>query len=218
MNLLDDERICPACGRSFATRKSCNMHMSRAQSCAWYRRGKLADLGPLDLEGEGGDIEALEDVQTPGEPSSDEEDLDDIFDEGRDREPFHFIPIENLPPPHEYGIGEAGPGPSTVAHNHQVQHRALDDDDDTRVEDEDGSVGKVIRMNDNLHRRWHKLFGAGDGDAMDVDEDIEEPSFFHPFASELDWRIANWMVKDNPGHNAFNRLLSIPGVSETYSI
>lgn len=191
--------------------------MSKAQLCPWYRRGKLAE--PLDLDGEGGAIEAFEDEEITGEPSSNEEDLDDILNEGRyHQEPFHFIPLENLPPPHEYGIGEAGPGPSTVAYNHQVQHCALDNDDDTWVEDEDGSVGKVVCMNDNLHRRWHKLFGAGDGDAMDVDEDIEEPSFFHPFASKLHWRIANWMVKDNPGHNTFNRLLSIPGVSETYSI
>ncbi|KAF8958087.1 hypothetical protein BDZ97DRAFT_1668977 [Flammula alnicola] len=37
---------------------------------------------------------------------------------------------------------------------------------------------------------------------------------FAPFSSELDWRVAQWAVKDGPGHNAFNRLLEIPGVVE----
>ena len=36
---------------------------------------------------------------------------------------------------------------------------------------------------------------------------------FAPFASEMDWRIAEWVIKDGIGHNSFNRLVSIPGVS-----
>jgi len=54
---------------------------------------------------------------------------------------------------------------------------------------------------------------------MDKDGDIamgseSEPSPFAPFSSELDWRVAQWAVKDGPGHNAFDRLLKIPGVSK----
>ena len=41
-----------------------------------------------------------------------------------------------------------------------------------------------------------------------------EPNSFFPFSSELDWRVAWWAVKDGPGHNAFNHLLEIPGVSK----
>ena len=53
---------------------------------------------------------------------------------------------------------------------------------------------------------------------MDVDGEPEEPGVekqnpYAPFASELDWRIARWAIKDNPGHKVFDRLLSIPGVS-----
>ncbi|KAF8871060.1 hypothetical protein CPB84DRAFT_1818259 [Gymnopilus junonius] len=33
-----------------------------------------------------------------------------------------------------------------------------------------------------------------------------------PFSSELDWRFAEWAVKDGPGQNAIDRLLAIPGV------
>ncbi|KAJ3776370.1 hypothetical protein FB446DRAFT_762900 [Lentinula raphanica] len=37
---------------------------------------------------------------------------------------------------------------------------------------------------------------------------------FAPFASEMDWRIAEWVVKDGIGHKSFDRLLAIPGVKE----
>ncbi|KAJ6540166.1 hypothetical protein DFH09DRAFT_1249545 [Mycena vulgaris] len=42
----------------------------------------------------------------------------------------------------------------------------------------------------------------------------DPPNGFAPFASELDWRIAEWVIKDGPGHKAFDRLLAIPGVRE----
>ncbi|KAJ7693152.1 hypothetical protein B0H17DRAFT_933172, partial [Mycena rosella] len=73
----------------------------------------------------------------------------------------------------------------------------------------------VIRMNDNLHTKWKQSFGL----ALDPDGDVEmgapdSPNLFAPFASELDWRIAEWVIKDGPGHKAFDRLLNIPGVRE----
>ncbi|KAJ3966048.1 hypothetical protein EV361DRAFT_872717 [Lentinula raphanica] len=37
---------------------------------------------------------------------------------------------------------------------------------------------------------------------------------FAPFASEMDWRIAEWVVKDGIGHKSLDRLLSIPGVTD----
>ncbi|KAE9396687.1 hypothetical protein BT96DRAFT_824292 [Gymnopus androsaceus JB14] len=32
------------------------------------------------------------------------------------------------------------------------------------------------------------------------------------FASKMDWQVAEWVVKDNIGHNSFDCLLQIPGV------
>ncbi|KAF8868438.1 hypothetical protein CPB84DRAFT_1819214 [Gymnopilus junonius] len=49
-------------------------------------------------------------------------------------------------------------------------------------------------------------------------DDAGAPNLFAPFASELDWRVAQWAVKDGPGHNAFNRLLEIPGVVENLGL
>jgi hypothetical protein len=48
---------------------------------------------------------------------------------------------------------------------------------------------------------------------------INDMSNIHaPFASEMDWRIADWVVKDNIGHNSLNQLLKIPGVSSLQSV
>ncbi|KAF7371466.1 hypothetical protein MVEN_00001000 [Mycena venus] len=113
---------------------------------------------------------------------------------------FHFIPLD----PDE-------PGPSSAPRS--FHH--LSDEDDRRVVDSHPTAGKVIRMNDNLHAKWKRSFGL----AIDPDGDIEmegldSPTAFTPFASELDWRIANWVIKEGPGHKAFDRLLNIPGVRE----
>ncbi|KAF8868755.1 hypothetical protein CPB84DRAFT_1755779 [Gymnopilus junonius] len=55
-----------------------------------------------------------------------------------------------------------------------------------------------------------------DGDTLM--DDAGAPNLFAPFASELDWRVAQWAVKDGPSHNAFNRLLEIPGVVENLGL
>ncbi|KAF8223360.1 hypothetical protein L208DRAFT_1202901, partial [Tricholoma matsutake] len=66
-------------------------------------------------------------------------------------------------------------------------------------------AGKVIPMDECLHDHWHQLFREQDGDGDDN---------YAPFASEMDWRVAQWMVKDGIGHKSFDRFLAIPGVAE----
>ncbi|KAJ6449731.1 hypothetical protein C8R45DRAFT_947183 [Mycena sanguinolenta] len=115
---------------------------------------------------------------------------------------FQFIPLD----PNE-------PGPSSAPWNYQH----LSDEDNNRVIDSHPTAGKVIRMNDNLHTKWKKSFGLGidpdsDGDIEMGGSDL--PNGFALFASELDWRIAEWVIKDGTGHKAFDRLLNIPGVRE----
>lgn len=216
---MNEEFDCPVCERSFRTTKARNTHLSTAANCSWYRHGKfkatqdaiielrdgfhiynlsqppsdenrngtsIADLSPEDA------VQQMEDVPHPG----DYEDL------------FHFISVEPAPDP---DIGEAGPGPSTTARR-QLDHRLLDDEDDSRVESIHPTAGKVIRMKDTLHEVWRQRFASVDGDG-DIEMSDGEVNMYAPFASELDWKIAHWMVKENPGHGAFNRLLEIPGVS-----
>lgn len=51
--------------------------------------------------------------------------------------------------------------------------------------------------------------GPMPGLSPDRDGDIvmggrDAANSFPPFASELDWRIVQWVVKDGPGHKAFD--------------
>lgn len=168
--------------------------------------------------------------QPPSMDAEEEEELpDDVFlEELMDKDEddiFHFI-AEDPPQPEplepEPQIGEAGPGPTTASNRgdpntSNLNRRVLDDNDDSRVQDFDESAGHVIRMSDPLHEAWRKKFGRSDPDVdPDVDTAHAEQSQYAPFASELDWKIAKWVVEDGPGNNAFNRLLNIPGVSSTF--
>ncbi|KAF9025712.1 hypothetical protein BDZ89DRAFT_918642, partial [Hymenopellis radicata] len=97
-----------------------------------------------------------------------------------------------------------------------------DNNDDTRVEEEHPTAGKVIRMDQSLHLRWRTIFGedtkSSDGDVEMGEPDSPSPSnplpsnIYAPFASEINWCIAQWVVKDGIRHNSFDRLLKIPGV------
>ena len=107
---------------------------------------------------------------------------------------------------------EAGPGPQTAANRLRAYaaahaaYRVLDDDDDERIVVVEKDAGHVCRKEKPPNSKIYDKEG-------DVDM-TENP--FHPFNSELDWRIAQWAIKEDPGHKAFDRLLSIPGVSHTF--
>ena len=160
----------------------------------------------------------------------DEEDAEDFYDIMENRDLFQF----NLPSPVDpYGSdgnmqatsSQAGPSSATPS---QWQP-TLDDDEDTRVEDENITAGQVIRMSKMVVETWKAYFSdADDGstaqgneDHMDFDGDADNPGEYpqkdpnmkwKPFASELDWRVAMWAVREDVGQNSLNRLLSIPGV------
>lgn len=190
--------------------------MSSAKSCSWYRFRILDDLQPLDHHSqEGGPLGVQDDDGEEGPEGSnmDPEDVMMELDEGQD-ELFHFVPNEE----DNHNNMEDQIGPSTQANRMLRANalRTLDDNDDSRVVDVHPSAGYVIRMDDTLHNKWRSTFGDVD---VDDDEDVEMSNDFDqvsnpymPFASELDWRIARWAVKDGPGQNAFDRLLKIPGV------
>jgi len=107
---------------------------------------------------------------------------------------------------------EAGPGPQTAVNRLRgyaaahAGYRVLEEDDDERITVVEGNAGHV--------RRKEKPPGSKMCD-KEGDMDMTENSFY-PFNSELDWRIAQWAIKEDPGHKAFDRLLSIPGVSYTF--
>jgi hypothetical protein len=45
-----------------------------------------------------------------------------------------------------------------------------------------------------------------------MDGSHDATKLYAPFTSEMDWCLAEWVVKDNIGHSSFNCLLQIPGV------
>lgn len=97
----------------------------------------------------------------------------------------------------------------------------LDDDEDTRITEEDLLDGKIIRMEPTIVETWKMYFSEGedmhskDNDGMDIDgqdEPFSTSNRWRPFASELDWRVAMWVIREDVGQNSMNRFLSIPGV------
>ena len=198
----DAELYCPACGRPFKTPAARNSHLAQSKHCSWYRKGKNREGRRRTMRTHSPDPLPADEDEIPADPII-EIPPDQVMQEWED-DIFDFIPADlNVP------------GPSSVRQRPiPVQPRHLEDDDDSRIIESHPTAGRVIRMNDNLHAKWKRSFGLA---LPDPDGDIEmgvadPPNSFAPFASELDWRIAEWVIKDGPGHKAFDRLLNIPGV------
>ena len=232
---LNNRIPCPAkpCNKWFKNVAGLTSHLGAARKCAWYKKGKLRELLPVDVDEADGKLTVEEEeVHSDEEITSakaqsgteaihediDEEDPGAVMDDYIPEELFHFVPDESSGP----DIGEAGPGPSTTSQMsseaRRKPHHCLDDDEDERVEDIDADAGRPIRMDKSLHQQWQELFGPGkdrEGDVIMGDGTFlssGRANGFAPFASELDWRVANWAITEGVGHNSFNRLLAIPGV------
>jgi hypothetical protein len=222
--------LCPAdCGRWFETDRSLNSHLNQAQSCKWYRSyQKSAAIESFTTQL---DQEALGDEYMEREISDTALDIGDTTPEIADDEAgeilrefeeehdiFHFVHVEQ----NQAALGEAGPGPSTQAHRDSLADRQLgakvrsfDTEDLKMFEVEHPTAGARIRMDESLYERWRASHDFSNDIPMDG-SDAKPNNIYAPFASEMDWRIADWVVKDNIGHNSLNRLLGIPGVSVFY--
>ena len=210
----DDDRTCPVCDRWFQMSQGLMSHLSLARSCKWYRKGK----NPIRLD---------EDIPEPVEMDElvvgndnplngievDDEDFEDVI---QNRDLFRFV-LPDQPPDGFSSPGASSSYPRQVT----ISPPILDDDDDTRTFEEDVTAGAVIAMQPTIVEKWKAYFeDAKDDDRMDVDGGEndraagEDPDGkWRPFASELDWRVASWILKEDVGQNALNRFLSIPGVS-----
>ncbi|PPQ91224.1 hypothetical protein CVT25_001188 [Psilocybe cyanescens] len=217
----------------FKTSKGLNSHLSTTKSCTWYMKGKLWNLGPVNTSISMRHQNETEEQAKGGDPFNvsldgeenlpEEQDWDDYdpmnhedfdFDMsalqagGSHRDEFHFIP--NTPELPEDGVeGEDGPGPQTAANRIQSAalhySKVLDDNEDDRTIIWTKNAGDIIH-----HVVPPKYMPEEENTTIGA-------SKFFPFASELNWKVAQWAVMDGPGHNAFDRLLAIPGVSIIYS-
>jgi hypothetical protein len=211
---------CPACSKYFTTTRGRNSYLLQAKSCKWYRREKLIDdvlvdnNAPVDLAfsnaevqmehnlgGDGlvnwqDDLSYSWDDSTWPDPSDDEDSggLDLPLDEDVSRDEFRLLP-------------QAGPGPHSeenrASQSRPAQSRTLDDGDDSRFIINHPTAGSIL-----------STVRDRDGDIVmdDVASSDRDAPEFTPFNSELDWRIAEWAIKDSVGHSSFDRLLAIPGV------
>ncbi len=83
--------------------------------------------------------------------------------------------------------------------------RALDDDDDSRIVEVHPTAGKILPPLSSEQQEKDS-----DGDILMKNGQASGP--FSSFSSELDWKIAEWAVKDSIGHTSLDHLLAIPEV------
>ncbi|KAH9913741.1 uncharacterized protein B0H18DRAFT_829474, partial [Fomitopsis serialis] len=217
-----EDNTCPACDKPLKSAQRLMAHLSSAQSCKWYRKGKNPEPRC--------EIPVLVHKAAPATDMDVDVDVEDFRDVLETRDLFWFtLPTSVNPPiPTE---GEASSSSSTGCPAAQPFPNppgpALDDDDDTRVEEEDELAGKAIRMEETIVETWRAYFredkegvDLDEEDRMDVDgeDEAQKPldpnQKWRPFASELDWRVAMWVVREDVGQKSLNRFLSIPGVLE----
>ena len=138
-------------------------------------------------------------------------------------EPFHFEPIDSnineshfIPPEGPVNGSNQGavpgPGPSTAA-NLMLQQSAAHHHGVFGVQEDSGISVWTDEAGHVLRKDAPPKYDVRDeqGDVQMAEGDVGN---FHPFSSELDWRVAQWVIKDGPGHSAFDRLLEIPGVGQ----
>lgn len=209
-----DTNLCPAgCGRFFQTSQGRENHLTQSGTCGWWRRYEKSAALDKVLESVEEENVGVDYMVREGEDDLAEQVGDWLQEFEEDNDIFHFIPLEPE-------LGEAGPGPSTQAN--QLLHRQLGTklrtlDDNTgqpeQVIEWKENAGTVIQMDESLHSRWRIAHNL----EVDVPMDGTTPlpdQMYSPFASEMDWRIAEWVVKDGIGHKSFDRLLAIPGVGD----
>lgn len=223
MPALQDSQNIPceaSCGRFFKTARALNSHLTYSGRCKWYKHGKIRNLRA--------DVDISSTHPESNEPQPNQDDTDWEHYDPRDDDNFHILEPEYHHNFHweepDADQPQAGPGPQTAANRirQKANHVILDDNVDTRITVWTQNAGQVIRKDkppvliptSSTPDTDMRVDVPEDNNHMDVDSDPAPPptSKFFPFSSELDWKVAQWAVKDGPGHNALDRLLEVPGV------
>lgn len=163
-------------------------------------------------EGDSSETWAIDQVgveDEDGEETSSEESNSDRHDRQaanfRFPDEFRLIPTA---PPALQSEDASGPGPTTQAFpgsRFAPRELTLNDEDDTRYEVVHPSAGFIKNKRPSNAQAGGRLTSCE-----------PEDNIFAPFASSIEWKIAEWAIKDSIGHNSLDRFLSIPGVSQMY--
>ncbi|KAJ8695792.1 hypothetical protein PTI98_005719 [Pleurotus ostreatus] len=227
---------CPACHKNFKSSGGTASHLAQAANCQWWLTEQKLQENRQEEKGKGKmyDPASADDysmisvpqILVEDDPELEEDDYepDEALDEFDEEELFHLLPGIPPEPFSLLGVDQgpaAGPGCSSTIpptfSSPRKTNLTLDDSADSRHSIPHPDSAFVIATDKKLHAKWAAAFGhtvdsEGDVDMTSVDGDTPNP--YLPFASELDWQIAKWFVKEDPGHAAFDRLLKIPGVVE----
>lgn len=206
--------MCPSCLRVFKTTQGANAHISTSRRCKAYNKGKNPEEPYVPWD-------ELISASTPSDnpppnilsspafdPTLTLDDIDDMaFDLPTNLDPWVLAPNTGKEP------GPSSRLPRTFQESSRVSQSLLQPADErfkvpTPTLWGAGHVFKVNPPRSGVDLDGDIRMGEGDSDAGEEPQDAR----FRPFASELDWKIAQWAVADSSSHAAFDRFLSIPGV------
>lgn len=189
---VENEWVCPACGKGFRTIQGRNAHLSSSCQCAWYNKEKNDNL-VIHYEDE--DLaEDLPNSQCGDElpPQSDASDQFGYEGYDSDQDQYNVVPIAS---PHDACLENL---PSDASHTPKCAQL----DDSSIVHDRHPFAGKIIG-----HRPTALQFWAAESN----NPNSNRANAFDPFESELDWQTAKWFVEDGPSKSALDRLLQVEG-------
>lgn len=187
---METSLICPAdCGKSFRSQKGLSSHLTQASSCLWYRAYQKSVPFETTIDQDDlGNVDELMRRDDEGDLSG--EDAGELLQElEEENNPFHFVPLTEIP-----ALGVAGPGPATQAHRDRLADRQLggkvrelDDGDLSLFEVEHQAGGDIVRMDDSLHARWRTIHNLPCDDVPMDGSSTEPVNVYTPFGSEMDW-------------------------------
>ena len=67
------------------------------------------------------------------------------------------------------------------------------------------TAGKIFGKNQKINDYWANYFNV---------HNINNKNNFHPFVSETEWKFSKWLIEEDIGKSAADRLMSINKVSK----
>lgn len=207
---------CPVCGQNFGSSRGLNGHRSQAVACSWYTqepeayRALLKDMGEVVI------ADSEPPPPTAAAPPLEQYPSDD--NNNNNENPVLFVALDAL----SNKTGSSAPLPAdspSLSRMLGAKPLILDTAVDLPFTEEYKDAGHVLRIEESLKTQWRRLFEANTGIRDVVREGTTNlntgklpPEAFAPFTSELDWQVAQWFIKEDVGHSAFDRFLQIPEV------
>ncbi|KAF9061039.1 hypothetical protein BDP27DRAFT_1149834, partial [Rhodocollybia butyracea] len=95
---------------------------------------------------------------------------------------------------------------------------SVDDEDEPRTWQWNDTAGKVINKHKTVYERWESILKSKGQQELSsgttTHDDNLDQKCYHPFASQLDWEIAQWAVTEKISQKGLDRLLNVPQVQQ----